>query len=366
MASRSKLTQVLSEILVGCVLTCVENARAVIALACVLAGISLGVTVMFLSVNTDTNRMIDRELPFRQRFNDLNTAFPQLQDTIVAVVDADDPEVAVEAARSLVTSFRSRPELFSDVYAPEIDPFFEAHGLLYLTETELRGVAQQLQSGIQVLAALAQDQSLRGLSQFMQVIGYSAQQGVQLTAFSPFLAEVDRVVQAHMQGSPADMAWEEFLVPGGGKQRGTRKFIVLKPVLDYTSLEPAEAALAEARRLAGDPEARYSEQVRIRFTGDIALNAEELRSVSDGAILAGIISLLLVSLVLIFGVRSWRLVTASLATLIIGLILTAGFATITVGYLNLISVAFAVLFVGLGIDFAIHFALRFEEEKRSG
>ena len=366
MAPKLRLTQVLSEVLVGCVLTCVDNARLVIALACILAGLSLGVTVNFLSVNTDTSRMIDRDLPFRQRFNDLVAAFPQLQDTIVVIVDADDPDMAVEAARSLAASFRSRPNLYSDVYAPEIDPFFEAHGLLYLGEAELRSVAQQLQSGIPVLAALAQDQSLRGLSQFMQVIGYSAQQGVPLTAFSPFLAELDRVVRDHGLGKKTDMRWAEFLVPDAGKRSGTRKFIILKPVLDYTSLEPAEAAIAEARLLAKDPETLMSDTVRIRFTGDIALNAEELRSVSDGAVLAGIVSLVLVSLVLIFGVRSWRLVTASLATLIIGLVLTAGFATITVGYLNLISVAFAVLFVGLGIDFAIHFALRYEEEIRSG
>ena len=49
--------------------------------------------------------------------------------------------------------------------------------------------------------------------------------------------------------------------------------------------------------------------------------------------------------------------------LVVGLMLTAGFAALSIGHLNLISVAFGVLFVGLGIDFAIHFALRFEEER---
>ena len=90
--------------------------------------------------------------------------------------------------------------------------------------------------------------------------------------------------------------------------------------------------------------------------------SEELRTVADGASLAGIISLILVASVLIFGVRSWRLVVAALSMLIVGLMLTAGFAALSIGHLNLISVAFAVLFVGLGIDFAIHFSLRFEEE----
>ena len=44
-----------------------------------------------------------------------------------------------------------------------------------------------------------------------------------------------------------------------------------------------------------------------------------------------------------------------------GLIWTAAFATAAVGRLNLISVAFAVLFIGLSVDFGIHFALRYRE-----
>ena len=54
-----------------------------------------------------------------------------------------------------------------------------------------------------------------------------------------------------------------------------------------------------------------------------------------------------------------------MVTLLFGLIATTAFATATIGELNLISVAFAVLYIGLGIDFAIHLLLRFREEKLS-
>jgi hopanoid biosynthesis associated RND transporter like protein HpnN len=66
------------------------------------------------------------------------------------------------------------------------------------------------------------------------------------------------------------------------------------------------------------------------------------------------------------GLVTPRLVAASLLTLIAGLIWTAGLAAVVVGDLNLISIAFAVLFLGLGIDFCIHFALRYREERRAG
>jgi hopanoid biosynthesis associated RND transporter like protein HpnN len=65
--------------------------------------------------------------------------------------------------------------------------------------------------------------------------------------------------------------------------------------------------------------------------------------------------------VLVKGLGSIRLVTASLVTLLVGLALTAGFAAVVIGHLNLISVTFAVLFIGLSIDFAIHVCIPYRE-----
>lgn len=362
---RSKLAHAASELLVGCVLTSVENAKSTIAVALVLTALSITAAVSFLSINTDTARMIDQELPFRQRYAALQKAFPNSDDTLVAIVDADDPERALKAATWLVSAFRQRSDIFSDVYSPEIDPYFQAHGLLYLSEAELQQLNGRLQAGVPMLVPLAQDPTLRGLAQFMQIIGYTAQRGPDIAAFIPFLRQVERVVEAHATGLVEDMDWGAMFMDGDTERESKRKFITITPILDYSSLEPAEKALAEARRIA-DSVVAESDGVRIRLTGDVAINAEELRSVADGAVLASVISLVLVSLVLIFGVRSWRLVLAALLTLLIGLTWTAGVATLTVGYLNLISVAFAVMFLGLGIDFAIHFSLRYEEEARRG
>jgi hypothetical protein len=352
--------------LVGCVDFCVLQARSVVLAAGLVTVASLAVTVFFLTVNTDPTGMINSELDFRQRYDAYARAFPQLDQTLVAVVDGETSEIATEATRSLVASFESRSDLFADVYAPGVDPYFDSHGLLYLSEEELAGVAAQMQAGLPLIGALARDQTLRGLAQLFQGLGQQMQQGATLASFAPFLEELDRIVQSHAEGRDEDLEWDRFLSAGGVDRRGTRRFVLIKPILDFNSLAPAEEAMSEAHRLASDPETHFSGAAQIRFTGDIALNAEELRSVTDSVALAGIISLVLVSIVLAAGVRSWRLVAASLISLVVGLVWTAGFATLVIGYLNLISVAFAVLFVGLGIDFAIHFSLRYEEESRRG
>jgi len=150
------------------------------------------------------------------------------------------------------------------------------------------------------------------------------------------------------------------------KASDRRRFITVQPVMDYASLQPAKAVMDAIRGHAKALNLGQTDGVRIRLTGGAAMATEELASVSRGAILAGLISLVLVTFVLAFGLRSVRLVAAILLTLVMGLIWTAGFTALAIGHLNLISVAFAVLFIGLGVDFGIHFALRYKEEIATG
>ncbi|MCG8511954.1 MAG: MMPL family transporter, partial [Rhodospirillales bacterium] len=101
-------------------------------------------------------------------------------------------------------------------------------------------------------------------------------------------------------------------------------------------------------------------------TGSTAMAHDELKSVEAGMGLAGLMSLILVVSLLLIGFRSFRMAAATFATLVMGLIWTAGFAVFAVGAFNLISVAFAVLFIGLSVDFGIHFGLRYRESLDSG
>src|SRR3546814_15775957 len=93
---------------------------------------------------------------------------------------------------------------------------------------------------------------------------------------------------------------------------------------------------------------------------------DELVAVSTGIGIVGLIAVLLVALVLFAGLRGWRLAVPILVTLCAGLAWTAGFAALAVGELNIISITFAVLFIGLSVDFGIHYALRVQERQAEG
>jgi predicted RND superfamily exporter protein len=104
-----------------------------------------------------------------------------------------------------------------------------------------------------------------------------------------------------------------------------------------------------------------SGDARVRITGQVALADEEFATVAQGAVTGLIGSLVLISLWLFLAVRTWRLILPILMTLTLGLMLTVLFAAVAVGTLNLVSVGFGVLFVGIAVDFAIQFSVRYRE-----
>ena len=61
--------------------------------------------------------------------------------------------------------------------------------------------------------------------------------------------------------------------------------------------------------------------------------------------------------------RSARIILGVFFSLIVGLVITAAAGLMMVGAFNLISVAFAVLLIGLGADFGIQFSVRYRSER---
>jgi len=101
--------------------------------------------------------------------------------------------------------------------------------------------------------------------------------------------------------------------------------------------------------------------VSVRLTGQVVLEHEEMQTIGQGTAVAGIASMILVCVTLWIAYRSFRLMFATFFTLTMGLVLSLGFATVAIGHLNLISIAFAVLFIGMGDAYSSHFCLRYRE-----
>ena len=80
-------------------------------------------------MSTDLNTLISPDLPWRKREVALSKAFPQRQDTLLAVLDAPSPEHANEAARRLQSALQAQSGYFADVRSLETSDFFAREGL---------------------------------------------------------------------------------------------------------------------------------------------------------------------------------------------------------------------------------------------
>ncbi|HEY9536026.1 MAG TPA: MMPL family transporter, partial [Kiloniellaceae bacterium] len=344
----------------------VSRRPVLVVLLCLAVSVGLAwLAAVTLTINTSTDDMLSKELPFRAQNEAVDAAFPQLVDTLTIALDAPDALAAEAAAGRLAAALAAQPAVAQSVFLPQGGPFFRQNGLLYLSAVELQALGDRLAGAQPLLAALQADPSLRGLADLLELAVTEGTDGggADLARFLDRLAEVAVALQ---EDPGARLSWSALLSDGGETAEDRRRFVVVKPVIDFGSLAPLAGVVAAIERAASDLGLTGENGYRLRVTGEPLMLQDELESVKSGIGVVGLISTLLVALVLFGGLRSWRLAVPILVTLVAGLTWTAGFAALAVGELNIISVAFAVLFIGLSVDFGIHFSLRAQESRIGG
>ena len=344
---------------------CVRRSGLVLLLALLLAAGAAWLAYARLGVTTDTSGLFAESLPWRQRSLAMQRAFPQNEDLLVAVVDGATPEEGEATAAALAAALGRDRLHFQDVRRPDASPYLEQHGLLFLDPAPLAALLDQTVDAQPFLGQLAADPSLRGLLGALGLIAEGVQVGqANLAPFEPALQGFHAALAAAALGKAEPLSWQRLLAGSLADLAGRYRFVLTKPVLDYGSLEPGAAAAQAIRTAAAGLEFVRLGRAHVRLTGSVALDNEEFSTVAHGAVAGLLGSLALVAALLFLAVRSWRLIVPILLTLGLGLLLTTGFAALAVGTLNLVSVAFAVLFVGIAVDFAIQVAVRFQEVRR--
>ncbi|HEX4635732.1 MAG TPA: MMPL family transporter [Rhizomicrobium sp.] len=336
----------------------------VIILCLLLAAGASWYTSRNFAINTDSEKLIDARVGWRVRQAKFDAAFPQQSNLTVAVIDGATPELAESAAARLTEKLAANPKLFSDVRRPDGGPFFNHNGLLFLSLKEVQDTTQQLIKAQPFLGGLASDPSLRGVMSNLSnaLLGVSSGQ-VKLADFDNALSRFADVFTAAAKGRTEFLSWRSLITGSPPKPDEIRRFVEVKPRLDFNALEPGKQAddtiRATARALGLTPE----HGVRVRLTGPVPLSDEEFATITDRVELMSGMMMGGVLLTLWLALRSFKIIFAILVTLFTGLGITMGLGLLTVGVFSIISIAFIALFVGLGVDFSIQFAVRYRHER---
>ncbi len=323
-----------------------------------------GYAAVNIRLNSDNARLVRQDAQFRQDYQELLESFPQFRDTTLVVLSGKSMDVVSDAQQLLADTLRKRTGLISYLYAPGADPFFEDHAFLYLEEAELEMVVARLARSQPALTALVLDPSLRGLFGELELgienLKTGGEAPLSMIRMSNRLSDIG---EGMLAGRPVALSWSaEFF----GSEETVYRLIILQGKEDFDQATPAEELITEIRSTAEELRLTPENGVTVRLTGRVPLAHEELTAMRSGLVVAGSLSAVLLALILGYGLRSLRIVVATVITLLVSLVWTTAYAMATVGEFNTISAAFGVLLMGLGVDFGIHFGLRYEEEAYRG
>src|SRR5262245_26250365 len=315
-------------------------------------------------VTTDKNQLISSSLPWRQQEVMLDLAFPQRIDRILVVIDAATPEAATDATDALVNELSPRSDVIraiSRIYGGE---FFERNGILFRSLDEVRRDTSDLISAQPFLGTLAADPTLRevfrALSQSLEGVRLEK---AKLDDLTPAVAAIADAMEAESSGKAAAVACRTLMTGRAAEPSELRQFVNIQPALQFEDLQPGGKTTAVIREAASRLGLTPDKGVTVRLTGSVVLADEEFASIADGAALNSAVTLLLVGLVLWLALKKITVISAVFINLMVGLVLTAAAGLWMVGAFNPISMAFGVLFVGLGVDFGIQFSVRYRSER---
>src|ERR1700749_1858447 len=167
----------MGEIAARIVDACRRHALLVAALYLVFAVAAGYYPPSHLSIDTDLNKLISSDQPWRQQERALDAAFPQHRDLLAVVIDGKTPDQASDATAALAERLGQRPDLFKTIRIPGGGDFFAKNGLLFMPKEELQNFADQLIGAQPLLGTLPSDPSLSGVFGTLDLLAQGAEHG---------------------------------------------------------------------------------------------------------------------------------------------------------------------------------------------
>lgn len=358
----------------------IRHPRLILAVALILSAISVFYTkgnMKFLTGRDDL-------MPQNTRFNSDYRAYRQEfgdQEEIVAVIEGDDQEKVARFGDELYKSLKGEPAYFRDVFYPYGLDFFKRNALLFMSLDEIKGLRENLTKVKPVLKELAAAPSVQTLFTYLtaQMDSYvklppGAPVGGERLA--PLIFTLEKLGTGFSQfgDGKGSFSMNDFFA-GKGKngeesslsKAGKMQILTALPVKDDGSFVPAEKAIIQLRghvkALRARPEFKG---VTVGLTGTPVLEYEEMATSQRDISIATIISLVLTVVLLLVAFRGILNVVAAMVSLVVAICLSFGFATFFVGHLNILSMVFAVMLIGIGVEYGIQVVLRYQEELAGG
>ncbi len=360
----------------------------VVVVSLVLAILSLWVTAQKLTFKTGRGDLVAKGLPYVKLYKNYRAQFEDLSGMVVVVEGKNSSDMA-DFAEALNKKLKAQPDLFSKVvYKIDID-YFRSRFLLYLDKDELETLSRKLEDHQGFLESV---NASPGLNPLLFSINTEISSGMVDSLLTDFLGEEDeedskdegdlnlliRLLEEmtrFLMGETGYRSPWQALFKGGSdslrdkgymvSENGDLLFILVVPNDDETSFTGYKDAVNQARQFIAETKKDFP-NVTVGLTGEDVISSDEMVTTQSDVETASKIALTGVALLFIIAYRGVVKPLLAVFCLLLGLSWTMGFTTLTIGHLNILSIVFTTILIGLGIDFGIHILERFKEERQQG
>src|SRR5258708_782952 len=299
---------------------CTRYAAQIIGIAALLALVTGIYAARHFAIDADVNKLISKELPWRQREVAFEKSFPPKEETILAVIDAPTSELVTQATAALIEKLSGQKDHFRSILEAGGGPFFQKNGLLFLPTQEVVGLTKKLGEAKPLIQTLAQDSNLRGLTTVLNyaLIGARMNQYT-LDDLSGTLNTVSDTLDEVIAGHPASYSWRAMLNGRPASPDERRRFVEFRPVLDYAALMPGKVATDAIPAAAAELDIGAKYGASVRLTGPVAIAAEEYATLEEGAFVNTAVTIVVVLTILWLALRSFGIILAGCLRLLGGL-----------------------------------------------
>ncbi len=339
-----------------------------------LLALSIVYTVRHLEFDSSRNNLVGSDKKYHQNYLRYKDEFSG-EDDLVVVAESEDKEKNRQYVERLGKRLEAETNLFTDTFYKGDLKMMGRKALLFLPEDTLADLQKTLKEYRPFLQTFATATNLNSLFRLVNYQFRTAkrEQNESTDSLVKALPALTRIVSQASQSlnrpgtSPSPGITALFNAEEEAEQQQYITFAQGRIYLVSSRAvnQQGEKAVDRLRELAHETEAEVP-GVNIGITGEPVLEFDEMRQSQRDSTVATVVSLVLCALIFVYGYRETGRPIKATFCLIVGLGYTLGYTTLTVGHLNILTVTFLPMLIGLAIDFGVHLITRYEEELRTG
>ena len=362
---------------------------AVILISLLIAGLSVWFTVEKLSFKNNRGDLVAKKLAYVEMYEKYRHEFEDFDGMMVVVADKD-PENMKGFTDSFVNKLRQYPQDFLKIFHRIDTKYFRTKGLLYLDHEELVDLGNKIESHENFLEDV---NASPGLNQLVKSInteisagmvdslltgfigGEDSEEEKDETADLSLLINLEQQMLAHLKGETTYRSpWNSFLTDSEKSiaedgylvsEDEKLMFILIVPNEDNKAATAIPDSIGFLRDLIEETRAQFP-GIEVGLTGEDVIAADEMDTTQVDVQKASQIALAGIALLFILAYRGVVKPLLAIFALVIALCWSMGWTTLAVGHLNILTIVFTTILIGLGIDFGIHILERYKEERTAG